>query len=382
MSDSEQVDLEEQEKQENNLADNKIMLKYKASAEIADNALKAVMAACVPDAKIVDLCALGDAAIATGVGKCYARLEKGVAFPTCVSVNHVVGHYCPLSADEKKLAAGDLVKIDLGVHIDGYISVVANTVLVGETGVEAKISGRQGDVMAAAWTAAQAAIRLLKPGNKNNQITEVIEQAAADFKCTPVQGVLSHQMTRFVIDGEKVILNKSDLENKVEEYEFAPNEVYAVDIVMSTAEGKVRESEERTTVFKRVPDSMYRLKMQASRDVFNQIRSDFSTFPFTLRSLDEKKARFAIRELVQHELVHSYPVLIEQEGEFIAHMKFTCLITETGTVRITGDRLVNRANLSSEHSVTTPSLKALLATSANPGKKKKKKKKKAAKKQE
>lgn len=54
-----------------------------------------------------------------------------------------------------------------------------------------------------------------------------------------MEGVLSHQMKRFVIDGNKVILNKATPEHKVEEFEFEENQCYAIDIVMSTGEGKV-----------------------------------------------------------------------------------------------------------------------------------------------
>lgn len=63
-------------------------------------------------------------------------MEKGIAFPTCVSVNNICAHYSPLVSDanetEKETATlkeGDVVKIDLGVHIDGYIALVGHTVV-------------------------------------------------------------------------------------------------------------------------------------------------------------------------------------------------------------------------------------------------------------
>lgn len=376
MSDTEQNEVDTAK---DDLTDQKIVTKYKCAASIADDALKHVMSLCVVDAKIVDLCNAGDEFINTAVAKVYnakPKVEKGVAFPTCVSVNNVVGHFCPLTGDESKIVAGDLIKIDLGVHIDGYIAVVANTVLLGASGLETTITGRQADVMAAAYTAGEAAIRLLKEGKKNSDISNAIGLAAAEFKCSPVQGVLSHQMTRFVIDGEKVILNKPDHENKVDEHEFAPLEVYALDLVMSTSEGKAKESEQRTTIYKRTPDSSYQLKMKASRTIFSQIKADHPTFPFTLRALDEKKARFGIVELLNHELVIPYPVLIESEGEFIAHIKFTCLILPHGTVRITGDKLIDRANIQSEHTVQNQELLEILARGTSNKKKNNKKKKK------
>jgi len=380
---SSRVETEEDQRANNDLTDQKIVTKYKVAGEIADKAIKHVIGLCVVGAKIIDLCSAGDSFITDAVNKVYLKpkIEKGIAFPTCISVNNIVGHFCPSTGDETVLAEGDLLKIDLAAHIDGYIACLAHTVRLGTAGIETQIPiGRQADVMAAAWTAAEAAIRTLKPGKTNSDVSAAIAKAAAEFKCSPVQGVLSHQMSRFVIDGEKVILNKPDLDNKVEQHEFQANECYCLDIVMSTADGKAKESELRTTIYKRAPEVRYALKMKASRAVFSSIMKNHPIFPFTLRHLrDETKARFAVTECVTHELLSPYPVLVESSGQFIAHMKFTCLITENGTVKICGDKFYSRENFLSEFKVTDKDLVAIMNTGLGaPGKKKKKNKKKKA----
>ena len=59
-------------------------------------------------------------------------LFQGIAFPTCLSVNHAICHFSPLVSEaDQTLEEGDMVKIDMGAHIDGYIAVVAHTVVVG-----------------------------------------------------------------------------------------------------------------------------------------------------------------------------------------------------------------------------------------------------------
>jgi methionine aminopeptidase len=58
-------------------------------------------------------------------------MEKGLSFPTCISVNNVVGHFSPLKSEDRVLKEGDVAKIDLGVHIDGFVGQVAHTVVVG-----------------------------------------------------------------------------------------------------------------------------------------------------------------------------------------------------------------------------------------------------------
>lgn len=65
-------------------------------------------------------------------------MEKGLSFPTCVSVNHVAGHFSPLKSEDAQLKNGDLAKIDLGVHIDGFVGQVAHTVVVGQKEVSGK----------------------------------------------------------------------------------------------------------------------------------------------------------------------------------------------------------------------------------------------------
>merc|ERR1719379_3237568 len=130
--------------------------------------------------------------------------------------------------------AGDLVKVDLACHIDGFIAAAAHTVVIAEE----KVEDRRADVVHAAWTAAEAALRLVQVGNTNVQVTEAFSKVAAEFNCKPVQGVKSHQLKKHVIDGNRCILNVETQEEKNEEFEFEQNEVYCVDIVMSTGEGK------------------------------------------------------------------------------------------------------------------------------------------------
>jgi len=119
----------------------------------------------------------------------------------------------------------------------------------------------------------------------------MIGKVAVAYKCNAVQGVLSHQMKRFVIDGEKVILNRSDIDQKVDEFEFAPNEVYAIDIVVSSGAGKPNEVDERTTIYKRAPEATYKLKRKVSRLVFGEIIKKHAVFPFNIRELDTKLHR-------------------------------------------------------------------------------------------
>jgi len=365
-------DIEEEGEEE--LPNPDVITKYKTAAEIANKALDVVAKGSLPDKKVVDLCTLGDKTINDLVAGVYkaGKLEKGVAFPTSISIDNCAGHFSPLADDQTILKEGDLIKIDLGVHIDGFISVVAHTLIV-TANPTVPTSGRKADCIAAAHYAAECAHRLLKPGKKNTDVTDVINKVAEQFKCQALEGVLSHQMKRFVIDGNKTIISKSSLEHKVDEFEFEENQVYSVDIVMSTGEGKAKESETRTTIFKRAVDQNYLLKMKAARYVFNEINSRFPTLPFTLRALDEKRGRLGITECLNHDLVNPYPVLYEKAGEFVAQFKFTVLILASGTLRLNTYPL---PYISSEYKIVDPAIEAILQLGTKRSKKGKKKSKK------
>lgn len=369
---------EEEEKGVEDGSNPDVVTKYRLAGDLANKALSFVISQCKAGAKMVDICEAGDKYILDECAKIFKgkKVEKGVGFPTCVSVNNIVGHFSPLGGDDRELKAGDITKIDLGVHVDGYIAVGAHTIVVGADGEsKEEVTGRVADVMLAAHTAAELAIRMIKPGAKNTTLTDMFAKVAEEFGVTPLGGVLSHQMTRFLIDGEKVIISKAEVDQKVDEFEFEPNTVFAIDIVMSTGEGKPREIDERTCVYKRAVDETYQLKMKASRSVLSDINARFPTFPFTIRAMDEKTVRLGIVECAKHQLVHGYPVLFEKEGETLAHLKFTCLIMPTGTIKLSG-LPINVDQFKTENKLKDEELVKVMATSAGKKKKKNKNKKK------
>lgn len=333
-------DEETKDEKELDLSSADVVTKYKNAAEIANKALQLVLQEVKPGVKVVDLCEKGDTLIRDLTANVFKnskkKIEKGIAFPTCVSVNNTVCHFSPLASDETVLAANDIIKIDLGVHIDGFVTVVAHTHVLQE----GPVTGRAADVIAAANTAAEVALRLVRPGRKNKEVTEALQKVAAAYDCKIAEGVLSHQMKQFVIDANKVILSAASPETRVDDAEFEENEVYAIDIVASTGEGKPKLLDEKqTTVYKRAVDKNYHLKMKASRFIFSEINTKFPIMPFTARALEEKRARLGLVECVNHELLMPYPVLHEKPGDLVAHIKFTVLLMPNGSDRITGHTL-------------------------------------------
>ena len=125
---------------------------------------------------VLSLSEKGDAMIIEETGKIFKKekeMKKGIAFPTSISVNNCVCHFSPLKSDQDYiLKEGDLVKIDLGVHVDGFIANVAHTFVV-DVAQGTQVTGRKADVIKAAHLCAEAALRLVKPGNQVSCLVQV-----------------------------------------------------------------------------------------------------------------------------------------------------------------------------------------------------------------
>jgi len=360
------------------IADDLVVTKYKMAAETANKVLKDLVAASIPGASVRDLCRLGDSKIVEETGKAYKKdkkMSKGISFPTCISVNNVVCHYSPLAADpDTVLADGDLVKIDLGAHIDGFIAVVGHSLVVGASS-ESQVSGRRADVMMAAHLASEAALRSFRPGNNNMQLTDKIVRIARDFGCRPVERLRSYNLERNVIKGEKVIsiCPESCCDTPSQVQEFKDHEVYAMDIFVSTGTGQSAEKDIKPTVFRKT-GLTHMLKMKSSREMLSQVAKNHSVMPFHLNNLeDPMKARMGSVECVSHEVLESYPVYCERDGALVAQFKFTVLMMPNGPMRITGLPF-DESLYKSEKKIEDCEINCLLRQSIKPRANKKKKK--------
>lgn len=367
------------------LEDANVVTKYKLAGEMAGRVLNKVKDACVAGAKVMDLCQLGDDSILAEVKTVYNKKDadtglavpKGIAFPTCICINNCICHCSPIATDKEIIVAdGDVVKIDLAVHLDGFIAPIATTFVVGET----QVTGRKADVILAAHQAAEVALRMLKIGAKNYDITDAVTKVAESYKCKAVEGMLSHQLIKNKIDCEKAIISNptEQLRKEHKASEILENEVYALDIIISTGEGKTREGEARTTVFKKT-ETTYQLKMKSARAFYTEVAKNNACMPFTLRQFeDEKTARLGVIECVKHEVLDAYKILWEKDGELVAQVKMLVLIMPNGTIR-GSENIIDPAMFKSEHTLEDEGLLALLKTQVGNKNKKKKKKKAAAK---
>ena len=366
--------------EEKTISDELVVTKYKTAGDIVNRTLKFVLDLCVENASVKELCDRGDKMIIEETGKLYKKdkdMKKGIAFPTCLSINNCVCHFSPIRSEpDVILKEGDIVKIDLGAHIDGFIAVAAFTTVIGAT-AEKPATGRRADAVLAAYWSSQAALRLLKSGNANQKVTEGVQKVAEAFQCKPIEGMVSHQLKQFKIDGEKTIIqNPNDMQRKEhEKCDFDVHEVYAMDVLISTGEGVAKEQDTKVSIFKKT-EEVYALKLKASRNLLSEVKAKYGSMPVNLRHFEEEtKARMGVVECVSHKVIEAFHVLYEKPSELVTQFKHTVLLLPSGPIIVTGIDFPQE-NYKSESSVTDPDMKELLSHAII--KKKKNNKKKAA----
>uniref|UniRef100_A0A2R9BM41 Peptidase M24 domain-containing protein n=1 Tax=Pan paniscus TaxID=9597 RepID=A0A2R9BM41_PANPA len=181
--------LGKDQQQEQTIAKDLVVTKYEMCGgdHIANRVLRSLVEASSSGVSVLSLCEKGDAMIMEETGKIFKKekeMKKGIAFPTSISVNNSVCHFSPLKRGQDYiLKEGDLVKIDLGVHVDGFIANVAHTFVV-DVAQGTQVTGRK-DVIKAAQLCVEAALCLVKPGNQNTQVREAWIPQPTSFQQQP-----------------------------------------------------------------------------------------------------------------------------------------------------------------------------------------------------
>lgn len=98
-----------------------------------------------------------------------------------------------------------------------------------------------------------------------------------------------------MLEGTRVIWNIVDEDHEQPEFVIEENDVYNVDIMMSTGQGKLREGEAKTTVYARDLTKAYQMRMKAARALYAEVTARFPTMPFSIRTLDQRNTLLGMK---------------------------------------------------------------------------------------
>ena len=379
------------------------LTKYKTAAQISEKVLKDVSALCVAGAKVVDICEKGDQLIEEEIAKVYRgkKITKGFSHPTTVSPSSYVTPYTPLKTDEAEAAtelkAGEPVKIQLGAQIDGFGSIVCDTVIVGAEDV---VSGRTADLMLANHYANELLLRLMIPPGllaqgteeekakaaavkapTQSKITSLLEKVAKSYDVNLVESTTSWLFDRNEIEGKKKIVIAPG-EGAKGEGVPETGEVWGVEMGMSLGSGKVKQLDQRATLHRRTTTT-FGLKRPTSRKILSEVQKKFGTFPFSLRQLeDERDAKSGVVECVRGNVFRQYELVGDKDGAQVARLLTTLAITKNGITKLGAPPALDVSKFQSDKKIEDEEILKLLEQpiARNTGNKKKKPKKKAAKK--
>ncbi|KUH32800.1 methionine aminopeptidase [Thermococcus celericrescens] len=281
------------------------------AGEIARQVKKEVAELIKPGAKLYD--------IAEFVERRIVELGGKPAFPCNLSINEIAAHYTPYKGDETVLREGDYLKLDLGVHVDGYIA---------DTAVTYRVGMEEDELMAAAREALENAISTIRAGTKINELGKAIEDIIRGKGFNPIVNLSGHKIQRYKLHAGISIPN---IYRPADSYELKEGDVIAIEPFATTGAGQVIEVPP-ALIFMYVRDRPVR--MAHARRLLMHIKREYSTLPFAYRWLQdfmpEGQLKLALAQLDRVGAVYSYPILREVRGGTVAQFEHTVIVEKDG----------------------------------------------------
>jgi methionyl aminopeptidase len=243
--------------------------------------------------------------------------KAGIAFPVNVSLNHVAAHYAPKFKDETVLKDDDLVTIDLGAHVDGYISDTAYTI---------DLSGENEELVAASVDGLQAAIDTVAAGVKVADIGTAIEGAIREHGFRPIENLTGHQLEQYVLHAGGAIPNI----NVPYDWELEEGQVFAIEPFATNGAGRVIETPV-TQIYSFIQNRPTR--MREGKILLQEVEAR-KTLPFAerwfARKMNPLKLRMVIKELVTRDALHGYAALQDADKGLVSQAEHTVIVTDNG----------------------------------------------------
>jgi len=242
------------------------------------------------------------------------------AFPVNISIDEEAAHATPERGDESTFGE-EMVNLDIGVHVDGWLA---------DTAVTVDLSGRD-ELAAASAEALDAALDIAGPGVDVGEIGAAVEAVIEGYGFNPVVNLTGHGLGHWEQHTAPNIPNREVSQGAT----LSPGDVVAIEPFATDGRGKVQEGAD---------EEIFALEREGSvrdrnaRQVLNQITEEFKTLPFAARWLDSPRAKMALRRLTQQDIVHGYPVLKEAEGKFVSQTEHTVIVTGDGVEVTTRSR--------------------------------------------
>jgi len=235
----------------------------------------------------------------------------GLAFPVNISIDEEASHATP-ARDDDTVFGEEMICLDIGVHVDGYIADAAVTIdYTGNT-----------ELAEASEQALEAAIDAVGPGVEVGVVGAEIEDVIGGYGYTPILNLTGHGVQRYDAHTGPNIPNRA-VERSVE---LEVGQVIAIEPFATDGRGKVGEGATEE-IYEQVSDGTVRDRR--ARKVLDELAT-FEELPFAGRWLDSSRSEMALRRLKMANIVKGYPVLKEADGQLVSQAEHTLIVTEDG----------------------------------------------------
>ena len=234
------------------------------------------------------------------------------AFPVNISLNEEASHATPAPADETTFGE-DMVCVDIGVHVDGWIADAAVT--VDHTGTPTMVE--------AAEDALEAAIDAVAPGVHTGEVGSAIEAVIDDTEYNAIVNLSGHGLAEYDAHTGPNIPNRG-VDTGIE---LEVGDVVAIEPFVTDGSGKVSEGS-KEQIFSVVEERSVRDRR--ARQLLETVTEKYRKLPFALRWLEDDRAEMSLRRLSMADVVRGYPVLKEDDGCLVSQAEHTVIVTEDG----------------------------------------------------
>jgi len=297
--------------------DEETLEKFRLSGKILRETREEIKNFVREDMPIIDICEKAEKTIMDKGGK--------PAFPCNVSINEIAAHYTSPPKDDRRIPRKSVVKVDIGVHVDGYLTDTAVTIC---------FNSEYRSLVDTAEQALKTAINSIHPEMSTSKLGAIIEKTIKSHGFKPISNLTGHQVGRYLVHAGTSLPNVAQLSFS----RIKLGEVYAIEpfVTLPDAVGRVEDGEE-ATIFRFLKSKS--LKNPYAKQLLKHIEENFRTLPFAERWLQgivpKGHYREAFRELLSSKALMGYPIFVEVSRKPVAQAEHTVIVEKNGCRIIT-----------------------------------------------
>ena len=249
--------------------------------------------------------------VAEKVEKKIKEMGAECAFPANISINSVAAHYCALPEDTLEFKEGDIVKLDVGAHINGCIADNATTISLT----------KDKELERAARKALNEAMKVVRPEIKVRQIGQAIEGTIKSCGFNPIRNLGGHSIEKYIVHAGIFIPNYDNGDERV----LKEGMTIALEPFATTGMGMVKNGK---------PSGIYRLirkkpvRNPVARKILETVEKEYKTLPWAKRWIRIPMSEFAINLLEKEEAINQYAQLVEQTGGVVSQAEHAMIVKD------------------------------------------------------